>query len=42
MAKVLVSDSLSKEGIEFLKQARGIELEYKPGLNEEDLAKALA
>jgi len=42
MAKVLVSDSLSKEGLEFLKQAKGIELEYKPGLNEEDLAKALA
>src|SRR4051794_14937844 len=42
MAKVLVSDSLSKEGLEFLKQAKGIELENKPGLNEEDLAKALA
>lgn len=42
MAKVLVSDSLSKEGIEFLEQAKGIELEYKPGLNEEDLAKALS
>jgi len=42
MAKVLVSDSLSKEGLELLKQAQGIEVEYKPGLNEDDLAKALA
>ncbi|HVU01581.1 MAG TPA: phosphoglycerate dehydrogenase [Polyangiaceae bacterium] len=42
MAKVLVSDSLSKEGLELLKNSKGIEVEYKPGLNEEDLAKALA
>lgn len=42
MAKVLVSDSLSKEGLEFLKQARGIEVEYKPGLGEDELAQALA
>jgi D-3-phosphoglycerate dehydrogenase len=42
MAKVLVSDSLSKDGLEFLKQAKGIEVEYKPGLSEDDLAKALA
>lgn len=42
MAKVLVSDSLSKEGLEFLKQAQGIEVEYKPGLGEDELAKALA
>jgi D-3-phosphoglycerate dehydrogenase len=42
MAKVLVSDSLSKEGLELLKQAKGIEVEYKPGLNEEELAKALS
>ncbi len=42
MAKVLVSDSLSKEGLEFLKQANGIEVEYKPGLGEEDLARALS
>ena len=41
MAKVLVSDSLSKEGLEFLKQAQGIELENKPGLNEDELAKAI-
>src|SRR5512143_2932309 len=42
MAKVLVSDSLSKEGLEFLKNAQGIEVEYKPGLSEDELAKALA
>jgi D-3-phosphoglycerate dehydrogenase len=42
MAKVLVSDSLSKEGLELLKQAQGIEVEYKPGLSEDELAKALA
>jgi D-3-phosphoglycerate dehydrogenase len=41
MAKVLVSDSLSKEGLEFLKKAQGIECEYKPGLSEDELAKAL-
>jgi D-3-phosphoglycerate dehydrogenase len=42
MAKVLVSDSLSKEGLEFLKQAKGIDLDNRPGLNEEELAKALS
>lgn len=38
MAKVLVSDSLSKEGLAVLEQARGIEHDYKPGLSEEELA----
>jgi D-3-phosphoglycerate dehydrogenase len=37
MAKVLVSDSLSKEGLEILGKAAGIELVNKPGLNEEQL-----
>jgi D-3-phosphoglycerate dehydrogenase len=41
MAKVLVSDSLSKEGLEFLKQSQGIELDYKPGLKEDELAQAI-
>jgi D-3-phosphoglycerate dehydrogenase len=41
MAKVLVSDSLSKLGLEVLKNAPGIELEYKPGISEDELAKAL-
>jgi D-3-phosphoglycerate dehydrogenase len=41
MAKVLVSDSLSKEGLAFLKEARDIELENKPGLSEDELAKAI-
>ena len=41
MAKVLVSDSLSKEGLEFLQNAQGIEVEYRPGLKEDELAGAL-
>lgn len=38
MAKVLVSDSLSKEGLAVLEQADGIEVDYKPGLSEAELA----
>jgi D-3-phosphoglycerate dehydrogenase len=38
MAKVLVSDSLSKQGLEVLEKAEGIELVNKPGLSEEELA----
>lgn len=41
MAKVLVSDSLSKEGLEFLSKAEGIELVNKPGLSEEELAQTI-
>jgi D-3-phosphoglycerate dehydrogenase len=37
MAKVLVSDSLSKEGLEILDKASGIELVNKPGLSEDQL-----
>ena len=39
MAKVLVSDSLSKQGLEILEKAAGIEVDYKPGLSEDELAK---
>lgn len=41
MAKVLVSDSLSKDGLELLKQSQGIEVDYRPGLKEDELAKAV-
>lgn len=42
MAKVLVSDSLSQEGIDILEAAQGIEYTYKPGLSEDELAKEIA
>jgi D-3-phosphoglycerate dehydrogenase len=32
MAKVLVSDSLARQGLELLEQARGLEVDYAPGL----------
>ncbi len=41
MARVLVSDSLSKEGLEVLAKAEGIEHDYKPGLSEDDLVAAI-
>ncbi len=41
MAKVLVSDTLSDEGLAFLQQAEGIECIYKPGLSEDELADAI-
>ena len=41
MAKVLVSDSLSENGLEVLRKAEGIEVEYKPGLSEVELAEAI-
>jgi D-3-phosphoglycerate dehydrogenase len=37
MAKVLVSDSLAAQGLELLEQARGIEVDYAPGLAPADL-----
>ncbi|MBN2197501.1 MAG: phosphoglycerate dehydrogenase [Polyangiaceae bacterium] len=42
MARVLVSDSLSKEGLEVLEKAEGISHDYKPGLSEDDLAAAIS
>lgn len=37
MARVLVSDSLAPQGLEILEHARGIELDYAPGLAPADL-----
>ncbi len=39
--KVLVSDSLAKEGIEILQQAEGIEVEVKVGLPPQELKKII-
>lgn len=41
MAKVLVSDTLSQNGLDILAAAPGIEFTYKPGLKEDDLAKEI-
>ena len=41
MVKVLVSDTLSEVGLEVLRNAEGIEVEYKPGLSEVELAEAI-
>jgi D-3-phosphoglycerate dehydrogenase len=37
MAKVLVSDSLAPQGLELLEQARGLEVDYAPGISPADL-----
>jgi len=37
MAKVLVSDKLSDAGLEILRGFAGVEVEYKPGLKEDEL-----
>jgi D-3-phosphoglycerate dehydrogenase len=42
MPRVLVSDSLSRGGLEVLETAPGIEFDYKPGLSEEELASVIA
>ncbi len=42
MIKVLVSDSLSREGLAVLEAAEGIHCDYKPGLSEEELAHAIS
>jgi len=43
MAKILVSDSLSKDGLQVLEAAKalGIEHDYRPGLKEDELASAI-
>jgi D-3-phosphoglycerate dehydrogenase / 2-oxoglutarate reductase len=43
MPKILVSDSLSKEGLEVLENAKGlgVDFAYKPGLKEDELAAAI-
>ncbi len=40
--KVLVSDKFPTEGLRVLEQARGIELDYQPGLSSEQLLRAVA
>jgi len=40
-ARILVSDKLSDSGLKVLETAKGIEFDYKPGLNEEQLAAAI-
>ncbi len=42
MTKVLVSDSLAPQGLELLEQARGIEVDYAPGLAPADLMERIA
>jgi D-3-phosphoglycerate dehydrogenase / 2-oxoglutarate reductase len=37
-AKVLVSDKLSDSGLQILRAASGIDVDYKPGLSEDELA----
>src|SRR5262249_26069126 len=41
MTRVLVSDNLSEQGLAILRQGEGIEVDYRPGLNEADLADAI-
>jgi D-3-phosphoglycerate dehydrogenase len=40
-AKVLVSDKLSDSGLNVLRSAPGIEVDYRPGLSEQELAEAI-
>ncbi|MET0593432.1 MAG: phosphoglycerate dehydrogenase, partial [Polyangiaceae bacterium] len=40
--RVLVSDTLSEAGLAVLQNAPGIEVVYKPGLKEAELAEAIA
>ncbi len=42
MPKVLVSDSLSSQGLEILERARGLEVVYQPGLSPAALLDAIA
>lgn len=39
--RVLVSDALSEQGLAILRQTPGATIDYKPGLNEADLAAAI-
>ena len=40
--KVLVSDPLSKKGLEILDKAKKIEYDLKPGLSQEELKKIIS
>lgn len=41
MAKVLVSDSLAPQGLEVLERARGLEVDYAPGLTPAELVERI-
>ncbi|MBI2896966.1 MAG: phosphoglycerate dehydrogenase [Deltaproteobacteria bacterium] len=41
MKKVLVSDTLSEHGLAVLRAASDLQVDYRPGLSEEDLANAI-
>jgi len=41
MYRVLVSDSLSEQGLAVLRRGKDLEVDYRPGLNEADLAAAV-
>lgn len=41
MTRVLVSDSLSEAGLRILQSAEGMEVDYRPGLSESQLAEAI-
>lgn len=41
MMRVLVSDTLSEQGLAILRQGEGIEVDYRPGLGEAELAGAI-
>jgi D-3-phosphoglycerate dehydrogenase len=41
MHRVLVSDTLSEQGLAILRKGAGLEVDYQPGLNETDLAAAI-
>jgi D-3-phosphoglycerate dehydrogenase len=40
-SKVLVSDKLSDSGLQMLRSSPGVQVDYKPGLSEDDLASAI-
>ncbi|MDH3212800.1 MAG: phosphoglycerate dehydrogenase [Myxococcales bacterium] len=42
MAKVLVTDALAPQGLAILEEARGIDVDYRPGLAPGDLLEAIA
>ncbi len=42
MARVLVSDTLSEQGLAILRQGQGLVVDYQPGLGEAELAAAIA
>jgi D-3-phosphoglycerate dehydrogenase len=42
VARVLVSDSLAAQGLEILRHARGIEVDYRPGIAPGELLAAIA